>query len=493
MQRILTVQRDARADAARTDRFRAALGRADYDGMSAALQQGDQRWTLEQLRSLPDDNLRRLDDTMRAAGDFNTTAHRMVTAVLTEKTMTAGRHQQTARPGAAYGVIEGHAAEVHDGRIVPGGANRPASYKFEVTFMPDPAVVHATLIEFVQVARVVDLRRPRPPTRSACRCRRTPARTGKETLPLGGLSNVLTVFCNESGEYITYTSDEHGFNNPAGLWQNRQVEVVAVGDSFTHGACVPRDENFVGVIRARRPLTLSLGMDSNGPTMMLASLKEYAQRLKPKIVLWFYFGGNDLRDMDYERLSTLLMRYLTGGWTQNLFDRQGEIDSALEAYIEQARKKKSLRIGFEDTITIRHLREAFALWYGQGDAGTTVSATTAYFSAEVTEAEIDRFRSVLKEALSTVRGWGGQMYFVYLPEWARYAEPQSANKNRDRVLSVVHTPQLPLIDLHPVFTQVPDPVGLFPFHRNNHYNSEGHRLVGEEVLRVLSETDGGSR
>lgn len=155
VQRVLAVQRDARADAERTERFRAAYGRADYDGMSAALNQGDQRWMLERLRSLPEGVVRRLDDTMRAAGEVNTTAHRMVTAVLTETVVTARRPLQAARPGAAYGVIEGHAAEVHDGRIVPGGANVPASYKFEATFMPDPAMVHATLIEFVQVARVV--------------------------------------------------------------------------------------------------------------------------------------------------------------------------------------------------------------------------------------------------------------------------------------------------------------------------------------------------
>ena len=70
---------------------------------------------------------------------------------------------------------------------------------------------------------------------------------------------------------------------------------MAVGDSFTHGACVPSEDNFVGVIRADHPATANLGMDSNGPLLMLASLKEYALRFRPKTVLWFYFEGNDLR------------------------------------------------------------------------------------------------------------------------------------------------------------------------------------------------------
>src|SRR5260221_1960393 len=33
-------------------------------------------------------------------------------------------------------------------------------------------------------------------------------------LPLGGISRVTTVFCNEMGQYVQYRSDEHGFHNP---------------------------------------------------------------------------------------------------------------------------------------------------------------------------------------------------------------------------------------------------------------------------------------
>jgi hypothetical protein len=32
--------------------------------------------------------------------------------------------------------------------------------------------------------------------------------------PLGGVSDKLTVNCNESGEWSVYHSDKHGFNNP---------------------------------------------------------------------------------------------------------------------------------------------------------------------------------------------------------------------------------------------------------------------------------------
>ena len=37
--------------------------------------------------------------------------------------------------------------------------------------------------------------------------------------PLGGIPNVTTVFCNESGLWSVYKSDKHGFNNPPGLYK----------------------------------------------------------------------------------------------------------------------------------------------------------------------------------------------------------------------------------------------------------------------------------
>ena len=41
------------------------------------------------------------------------------------------------------------------------------------------------------------------------------------------------------------------------------------------------------------------------------SCQEYVPALKPPIVLWSYFEGNDLEDLGKEKHSPLLMSYLT--------------------------------------------------------------------------------------------------------------------------------------------------------------------------------------
>jgi hypothetical protein len=81
--------------------------------------------------------------------------------------------------------------------------------------------------------------------------------------------------CNESGQFVTYESDEHGFRNPKRLWGSGGIDVVALGDSFTQGYCVPSGREFVGLVRQRYPSTLNLGIAGEGPLLMLATLKEY--------------------------------------------------------------------------------------------------------------------------------------------------------------------------------------------------------------------------
>ena len=65
---------------------------------------------------------------------------------------------------------------------------------------------------------------------------------GAELLPLGGISRRLTVDCKEADAepFMTYTTDEHGFNNPPGLWR-APLDLAAVGDSFTAVVCVAKD------------------------------------------------------------------------------------------------------------------------------------------------------------------------------------------------------------------------------------------------------------
>jgi hypothetical protein len=314
---------------------------------------------------------------------------------------------------------------------------------------------------------------------------------GRETLPHGGISNRFTVYCNEEGQYVTYQSDEHGFHNPKGIWGADSVDAIALGDSFTQGGCVPSEKNFVSVIRNRYPKTLNLGMAGQGPLNTLATLKDYGNTVRPKFVFWFFYEGNDISDLIYERQSPLLMRYLEGGFNQNLVGRQLEIDQALANYIkvETAERNVPPRSDTESDrmrrtrqllgklAKLSPLRQRLGLIYG-------VSADSEGDPTDMANMELlDR---ALKVAKATVDDWGGKLFFVYLPERDSYLDHQRLVAERAQVLNIVRTVGLELIDLDPVFRSQSDPLALFPMRRLGHYNEKGHRLVGDEVLRSVS-------
>ena len=311
----------------------------------------------------------------------------------------------------------------------------------------------------------------------------------EEVLPLAGLSKTPTVFCNESGEYIVYESDLFGFHNPSDAWEV-PVHIAAVGDSFTHGACVPSEHGFVAKIRSRYDSTVNLGMNGNGPLSMLATLREYGSTLRPRIVLWVYFEGNDSRDLDRrEKRSPLLMKYLEPSFTQGLIHRQPEIDHALRSYLDDAMRNNAVNYDAEQFLKLRYLRKSLGALLKKrplvnGIDGEIVESLRA-FGAPSQKADRDLFRTILAEANRMVASWGGRMYFVYLPTWERYRLPELASQDRDTVLNIVKELQMPLIDLHSTFAKHPDPLSLFPTRRYAHYTVAGHQLVAEEVLRHL--------
>jgi hypothetical protein len=147
---------------------------------------------------------------------------------------------------------------------------------------------------------------------------------GVPMIPLTGVPNSHTVLCNESGEFIRYFADEHGFNNPPGLHVVDRTQLVVIGDSYVSGYCVRPGEGLVGQLRRSFPRTLGLGNIGNGPLLDLALLREYAAALRPDHVLWVYYE-NDLENLNTEQRFPLLLRYLELDFSQDLVRRQEDV------------------------------------------------------------------------------------------------------------------------------------------------------------------------
>ena len=71
---------------------------------------------------------------------------------------------------------------------------------------------------------------------------------GEPVLPMGITALADNYYCNETGQYANFATDRFGFRNENAIWDD-DVDIVAVGDSYTMGSCLSDDKSIVGNIR----------------------------------------------------------------------------------------------------------------------------------------------------------------------------------------------------------------------------------------------------
>jgi hypothetical protein len=313
--------------------------------------------------------------------------------------------------------------------------------------------------------------------------------SGNQVIPLTGVANANILYCNESGFYTTYASDEFGFHNPAGIWQKTgKVDIAFVGDSFTNGACVRQGEGFVDRIRQLYPQTVNLGAGGNGPLSELAAIKEYLMDRKLGYVFWVYAEENDLSDLfQSEVKQPILMKYVNEeGFSQHLISNRDAINSTmislLNEQLEDAKSAARSHSSVTHHLLLRNIREAL------------FKLETSYSRPQTATYKLDLFRAILAISKSDVERNGGRLVFVYLPEFARYgSDPDSGKRSgapmREEVLNLVKSLDIDVIDIDSAFRQLDDAKSVFPFEVHNHYNAGGNMIVACEILRYLSRKD----
>lgn len=305
--------------------------------------------------------------------------------------------------------------------------------------------------------------------------------TGDSIQPLSpSPSEVRVVFCNEAGHPVMYDSDEYGFNNPRGLWSHATVEAVLIGDSFTHGACVPLQDHFSQRLRKVIPDLLNLGVAGAGPLTELAILREYAAAKTPRKVFWVFYEGNDRYDVRVENANKVLSRYRDDPtFRQNLRAHQDAINMGMSRWADSALAvpEGDWAITFGDRV-----RGAITLSGLRRLAGIGVPVPTR-------EPPALNIPDILATAVAEVRSWGGTFYLVYLPEYARYSSwLGSGTRGRSAILATADSLGVQVIDLVPVFDSLPSPTSMWSY-AGGHLTAEGYGHVAAALFKALA-TDG---
>jgi len=307
---------------------------------------------------------------------------------------------------------------------------------------------------------------------------------GRRAVPLSNVANRRIIDCNESGTWSWFDADDFGFRNPPLLWSTAPLDAVLLGDSFVSGSCVHEGQDMAATIRQSIPATASVAVGGFGPLMALGALSEYIAPHRPKVVVWFYYEGNDMQELLVEAQDPVLRRYLDDPtFSQNLIAQRSGIDAQMRSFLDSLLHRAvssdanpdAIRLGTWLRMTIKLYRLRTTLGLADWGAGCC---------------DIGLFRQVIMRADETVRGWGGRLLFVYLPSWRGLARPpwlrrEAAMRSRDPVLHAMQDLDIPVIDVYPLFRESNR------FHAyfagpDLHFSAAGYARVGEELGRVLS-------
>jgi len=310
-----------------------------------------------------------------------------------------------------------------------------------------------------------------------------------EIYPLSGISNKLTIQCNETGYVRTYKSDRYGFNNPDKEWDKLHFDFVLIGDSFAQGMCVHEKDTIAGQLRNKAKV-LNLSYVGNGPLLEYATLREYFKHIEAKNVLWIYYE-NDLPEFQLELSNKVLINYLKDiNFTQDLINRQKEIDhiasNALFQELENYQRKKNALFRFEEfnfkrVLLLKGIRHRLS-WMFKID----LMNINLINSKEDEPIYLDEFSELLVQANNLVTKNNSKLYFVYLPKYPGIYNAISDRqrlKSYKKVINLVEELNIPIIDTYKdLFSNHPDPKSLFPLRIYGHYTEEGYRLVVKTIL-----------
>jgi hypothetical protein len=307
-------------------------------------------------------------------------------------------------------------------------------------------------------------------------------------LPLSSVSDVaskvpnsVTFGCNEGDqrEFPIWRTDRYGYNNDDTVYAFSK-QILIVGDSYAQGSCVHQEENTAGVLRRNGYPAYSTGVGGFGPILELSTIKEYGEARQPKAVVWLYFDANDVLDLSEKELrSTFLLQYLKDDFSQNLINRQSEVDAfwrsgTWSAPLVEFEKRDDLKAEWaakldENLPLVRSL------------LGEDIS------SLRDDENLVRIFTRVIAMADRRIAAWGGKLYFVLVPNMDDYRSG-GVSKYRFPVLSALRRLGISIIDVDQAVRAAGDPLQFFPVSDDwGHFNAKGYRLMGRQIMARLDQ------
>jgi hypothetical protein len=278
--------------------------------------------------------------------------------------------------------------------------------------------------------------------------------------------------------------DHNGFRNPVDL---TNAGIVVVGDSFVEGMTVASTKITTAVLqRLRGGVVANLGQPGYGPQQELVVLKRYGLPLHPAAIVWMFFEGNDLGDVEHYD------------------DTLREQPKFWPAFFERSFTKNALRripatrplgvkvsgvletpVGPKETIYF---------------AGSSADSTLPLGGRR--EIALKEVRDVVKTTYTLATAHGARLIFVFIPDKFRAlhafcqfpAESECRNWTVNDLPERLHkaigsiSSDIGYLDLTPKLMEAVR-AGVVPYYSDDeHWTADGHRIAAEAISGYLGPT-----
>ena len=308
-------------------------------------------------------------------------------------------------------------------------------------------------------------------------------KNSKKIYPLAGVTNIVTPLCNETGKGSIYKSDKYGFNNKNEIW-DKNIHYLIIGDSFAHGACVDREDDFRGkLMEYSNKDAITLGYGGNGPLTALASYREYNRLVNPKVVIWMYFELSDLPDLQKEfTYSEILRSYLNTEFTQDLYKHPKEIDEALIDYLYKKKLYKFLKLQNTRKVIRSHINS-----FRNNKINNENLLSQNKTKIDITERKyLDLFFDILNKTNEEIKSNNQELVFLYLP-FLRLDDASDKENDinyfKNEILNKLNDMQIRYIDIDEmVIKTIEEPVNLFGVH----FDEKIYDLMAKKYLELIN-------
>ena len=316
------------------------------------------------------------------------------------------------------------------------------------------------------------------------------AKKNNQIIPFRGPINSLTVSCAEDLQYKLIKNDKYGFKNNNIIYE-KKIQNFLLGDSYAEGLCENNENDIAGHLNEKKYYTINFGVTGTGPLISLAILREFGNYFKPKNVIYLYFEGNDLDELNYEKEDATLSNYLNDNFNQDYFNKYDDIKSFLIKAEQETEKiiyskskntfspnKKNkldiLKAHLKDILEINNLRNIFKY--------KILKKQEEFY-------DLNLLYKIVEKMNDDTKKWNGNYTFVYVPTWSRYftkfTKYDAKIVLKKEIINNLNSKNIKVLDLTDYFNEIDNIEQYYPLGFLGHFNSKGYKKIAEIIEKSL--------